>query len=507
MSPYAPVRRQSSMDSEVSLSDFPSARRFKISSGRFSAHNFTKWIKSPEAYSDGVDQLSILSVAWGKTHKAPSHEYLVVTLRNSPSTLRLERDTDSWSTLWSPKSRSNCKDTVTIADRFLDLVGRNDMILASFAFKYPAAPLISLASLLEIISQQADRYNVWTFNCWWYAACLWRNLANRAERDDMCFQMNQEASEVRRLADREGFESWDALKFAQVLEFVHLAALERTWSQNSKAPKNHLGKASDDIELLFSQYSGHTEKGEVSSRDKLRVLIVSQSEPSKSAFLADAFQDVAVDLRDINQEIESVSCPNHIFHLVTTSGPLQGRNTQLVSQFIDERTDSECPHTERLDAVWYCKDIPVNKPCAFDEEDESILNTFRDVPVTIVFTGFGGLALRLKEQHLVRGGQDRAPSLTIGEETRKVFQATCMVPLKEICKNRQPGATTLKKVSVFYERGTRGDFYELVRTTRDSLHRHRVSRAADYSFKLCLLRKPDPDEAAAALNQGFGWRI
>ncbi|KDQ55103.1 hypothetical protein JAAARDRAFT_341184 [Jaapia argillacea MUCL 33604] len=276
MSPYIPVRRQSSMESKVSLSDFPSARKFKISPGRYSAQNFTKWIKSPEACSDGVDQLSILSAAWGKTDKAPSHEYLVVTLRNSPSTLRLERDTDSWSTLWSPKSRSNCKNTVTISDQFLDLVGRNDTILASFAFKYPAAPLISLASLLEIISQQADRYNVWTFNCWWYACCLWRNLAKCAERDNMCFRMNQEASEVRRLADGEGFESWDAIKFAQVLEFVHLAALERTWSRDSQTAKSQLRKASEDIERLFSRLAWLTEMRGASGCDKLRVLIASQ---------------------------------------------------------------------------------------------------------------------------------------------------------------------------------------------------------------------------------------
>ncbi|KDQ55104.1 hypothetical protein JAAARDRAFT_341190 [Jaapia argillacea MUCL 33604] len=133
---------------------------------------------------------------------------------------------------------------------------------------------------------------------------------------------------------------------------------------------------------------------------------------------------------------------------------------------MNERTDAECPHTERLDTVWYFKDIPADESCAFDQEDESILNTFRDVPVTLIFTGFRALASRLKAQHLVRVGKDRNLRFKIGEKTRKVFEATCMVPLKEICKNRAPGATALQKVS------------------GDSLHRHRASRAAEYSFRL-----------------------
>ncbi|KDQ55107.1 hypothetical protein JAAARDRAFT_341225 [Jaapia argillacea MUCL 33604] len=294
MSHYTSSSRRSSTESRLSIPHFPSARNFKISPGKFISRTFTKWLKSPEARSDGVDRLTILSVAWGKSNKVPSHEYLVVTLRNCSSSLRVERDSDSRSTLWSPKSRSSSKDTITIADHFLDLVGRDDTILASFAFKHPTVPLISLSTLLELISQQSDKYTLWTFNCWWYVGCLWRNLAKRAKGSDgVCFRMNEEVDEVRRFAD-EGGEAWDAIGFGQVLQFVHLAALERTWYRDSKAPKSQLKKVSDDIDQMFSQSCGRMEKGKVFGRDKLRVLILSQSEPSKSAFLPDAFRDAVV---------------------------------------------------------------------------------------------------------------------------------------------------------------------------------------------------------------------
>ncbi|KDQ55106.1 hypothetical protein JAAARDRAFT_37624 [Jaapia argillacea MUCL 33604] len=161
-----------------------------------------------------------------------------------------------------------------------------------------------------------------------------------------------------------------------------------------------------------------------------------------------------------------------------------GQNSQLISQFMNERTHVECPLTERLDGIWYCKNIPVDEACAFDEEDEIILNTFGDVPVTIVFIGMNALASRLKAQHLARVGKDRNLRVVIGERTRRTFEATCTVPLMELCRNRAPEAITLKKVSVFHERGTRDGFCELVRTTSDSLHRYRASRAAEYCFRL-----------------------
>ncbi|KDQ55169.1 hypothetical protein JAAARDRAFT_342910 [Jaapia argillacea MUCL 33604] len=262
MSRYTPSDGQSSTDS---LSKFPSARKFKISPGKYTPRTFTKLLESPEARSDGVDGLSMLSVAWGKSNKVPSHEYLVITLRNCPSSLRVERDTDSWSTLWSPKSRSNCKDTITIADRSLDLVGRNDTILASFAFKHPCVSLSGLSILLELISQQSDKYNVWTFNCWWYVGCLWRNLVGRAKGlGGVCFRMNEEVDEVQRFGNEGGLEVWDAIRFGRVMQFVHLATLERTWCQDSKAPKSQLKKVSDDIDQMFLQSCGRWRRGRFS---------------------------------------------------------------------------------------------------------------------------------------------------------------------------------------------------------------------------------------------------
>ncbi|KDQ55168.1 hypothetical protein JAAARDRAFT_342942 [Jaapia argillacea MUCL 33604] len=183
-----------------------------------------------------------------------------------------------------------------------------------------------------------------------------------------------------------------------------------------------------------------------------------------------------------------------------------GQNAPLISQFMNERTHVECPHTKGLDGIWYCKNIPVDESCAFDEEDGIILNTFGNVPVTIVFIGMNALASRLKAQHLARVGKDRNLRVTIGERTRRMFEATCMVPLKELCQNRASEAITLKKVSVFHERGTREDFCELVRITCDSLDRYRASRAAEFCFRLSLLRESDPDEMwSQTFDKGRMW--
>ncbi|KDQ51437.1 hypothetical protein JAAARDRAFT_73598 [Jaapia argillacea MUCL 33604] len=226
------------------LSRLPSARHHRLT-GKFNVRKFSKWATSTEACSDGSKEMQITGIDWMKQPGLPSHEYLIVIL-NGYHEIRVERDTDSWSTLFWSKSWSNCKDTVTVGfDR------GSDVTMAWVRFN-PGPGLHTLTTLLDIITESADIYNVWTFNCWWLASCIWTNLVSRAVISDSGFDKEMAGLWGKMTGEVEG--EWDALKFVKVQQFVHLAGLKRTMGESDGMKE--LEKVSAHVAELFDERMG-----------------------------------------------------------------------------------------------------------------------------------------------------------------------------------------------------------------------------------------------------------
>ncbi|KDQ56451.1 hypothetical protein JAAARDRAFT_208129 [Jaapia argillacea MUCL 33604] len=207
---------------------FTSARRYKLTP-QTPVANFLEWAQSPEAARD-VDNTRILSVSWMKGKGIPSHEYIVITLEHG-SSLRLERNTDSWITAFRPKTRSNCKDTIT----FVSGYGRRglDKRIAWATFDINVRPpLRRLIDLLRIISETADFYNMWTLNCWWYASCIWTNIiGSRQVNISGCSY--DIVAQWRKVSGEDGKGVQDSpMKVARILQFIHVAGLQRALGDN-----------------------------------------------------------------------------------------------------------------------------------------------------------------------------------------------------------------------------------------------------------------------------------
>ncbi|KDQ51802.1 hypothetical protein JAAARDRAFT_81333 [Jaapia argillacea MUCL 33604] len=223
-----------------SILDLPSAREHRLPN-RASVRSFIQWAKSEEARRDDISGLRIKEIHWMKQAGFPAHEYLILVVSEindvpSPVTfLRIERDTDSWSTLWRPTSKSNCKDTVTLSNSRRSIWG-DDALVSKVVSAGSDLDISKLVCLLEAITDSADAYNLWTLNCWWFAGCIWSNLVEAARLEPM-FEVEKEMSQEMTAfcQDLNGEVDpiiWDARKFAKIQQFVHLSALKRTFGDS-----------------------------------------------------------------------------------------------------------------------------------------------------------------------------------------------------------------------------------------------------------------------------------
>ncbi|KDQ62189.1 hypothetical protein JAAARDRAFT_30090 [Jaapia argillacea MUCL 33604] len=182
-------------------------------------------------------------MAWGKTPGRPAHEYLIVGLDGAA--LRLERDAGSWASLVGPNYRDKCKDTVTISQSPDTLVKKGDQVLATLRFPPSVVRLSYLAALLELIMGTAKFYNVYTFNCWWFAGCIWSNLATCAEKQFLYFRVEMEDIVAG------GSHGLDPTQFAQRLHEGHLSGLKRLYGEPVASAKKELEMVSVLIESAF----------------------------------------------------------------------------------------------------------------------------------------------------------------------------------------------------------------------------------------------------------------
>ncbi|KDQ56448.1 hypothetical protein JAAARDRAFT_36604 [Jaapia argillacea MUCL 33604] len=206
---------------------YPSVRQHGLYR-KVNAGKFVKWIQTPEGSLE-MASTCISSIIWMQQPGLPAHEYLIIHFGPGPSSwpLRVERDTDSWTTLFRPKSRSNCKDTINFRP---PISFESDIQLASVTFTDRHGPTLGhLADLLQIVSESADYYNVWTLNCWWFASCIWTNLVRSVGSEVKHSFCNPDVVRHWNTVSAEGNDIWgmEPVKTARVLQFIHVAGLQR----------------------------------------------------------------------------------------------------------------------------------------------------------------------------------------------------------------------------------------------------------------------------------------
>ncbi|KDQ56228.1 hypothetical protein JAAARDRAFT_207956 [Jaapia argillacea MUCL 33604] len=224
---------------------FPSAAQHDFSD-KVSVTKFVNWAQSPDASNELVGTV-IKAIFWMRHRGSPAHEYLEIVLDGEWLLLRIERDTDSWITFFRPKTRSICKDTVSV-----HMWTTSDTKLCSVQFDHDHSPtLTQLVDLLEIISESADFYNVWTLNCWWFASCIWTNLVKHHKattswcNHDTVQHWNQLSGEE---VEPEGL---DPEKVSLFLQIMHVEALRRTLGDEA-APRT-LKCVSDQVAEKFDR--------------------------------------------------------------------------------------------------------------------------------------------------------------------------------------------------------------------------------------------------------------
>ncbi|KDQ59796.1 hypothetical protein JAAARDRAFT_33373 [Jaapia argillacea MUCL 33604] len=158
-----------------------SEAQLEVSDG-FEWNRFYRWTRGFGNY-----HLQLSAMHWYKESTVPSHEYILLeftsrSLKLSPFTIRLERDSTSWFSLFGERNedRRNCKDKLTLRLDSLKLIGPTDKLMASILIpqhQYSVITLLHIAHLQQMLNEKAPVYDLFTYNCWWYAGCIWENVA------------------------------------------------------------------------------------------------------------------------------------------------------------------------------------------------------------------------------------------------------------------------------------------------------------------------------------------
>ncbi|KDQ61713.1 hypothetical protein JAAARDRAFT_31175 [Jaapia argillacea MUCL 33604] len=246
------------------FSTFPQCHQWfwDYAAGRIGVAEFVEWVAS---LSDTAEQVFVREISWAKEPGFPSHEYILLTFADisnptHDTTLRLERDTDSWLKIFGSwlGFGSNCRDTVLIWSSSLATQHSSDRSIAHIAVTRTDIDLRHIALILQAIGQAANEYKVWSFNCWWYAGCLWRNLARWIGSNHCRFrrlrgedQMENIAEFLAKSKQSKPVDEWDPMTFYHFQTFSHLAAVERA-SWDITRLKEATGYIEQLIELRVS---------------------------------------------------------------------------------------------------------------------------------------------------------------------------------------------------------------------------------------------------------------
>ncbi|KDQ58403.1 hypothetical protein JAAARDRAFT_78157 [Jaapia argillacea MUCL 33604] len=244
----------------------------RFSRGKISAKTFIQWAAS---LHDAAELAYIREISWAKERSFPSHEYIILVFGDKfhpnviyDTALRFERDTESWFKIFGSLCGSNYNDTVSKWSSAHDAQNSGDRIIAHIAVNRTDIDLRHIAILLEVVGKAADLYRVWSFNCWWYAGCLRRNLARTIGSKRCRFQIpphkeGQIEKFTEFLAGSTAVDEWDAMTFFRFQAFSHLATIERaSWDNTDLKEATKYIEAYFEIRVLgkfegaFSQTEG-----------------------------------------------------------------------------------------------------------------------------------------------------------------------------------------------------------------------------------------------------------
>ncbi|KDQ59853.1 hypothetical protein JAAARDRAFT_192309 [Jaapia argillacea MUCL 33604] len=212
----------------------------------------------------------LVEMYWLKEPFFPGHEYVLLRydLNLSSIWLRLERDSSSWMTILghhqqeTQTKRSRCKDKVTVRDSFSALAKPKDRVVASLFVAHGVqssfVTFLHLALLLRCLNHKAQNYDIVTFNCWWYAGCIWESVAYwlRQAGSETFFRIGTKNSEEKRVAGYihpsrgQSLRSldWEATIFPRNLLDAHLLIADRAIPNKKRTPKStDVDRSSQDI--------------------------------------------------------------------------------------------------------------------------------------------------------------------------------------------------------------------------------------------------------------------
>ncbi|KDQ61199.1 hypothetical protein JAAARDRAFT_32196 [Jaapia argillacea MUCL 33604] len=255
------VDRQHSKYGHLCGFDFggPPSKNLQLSSQIYMAEFFA-WALLPSQYFVDLKQ-----VYWCKEPSAPGHEYILLRFDASRPDggrtlwFRLERDSTSWFRIFGGRNnRNNCTDFLKVRDDLSGVMGSKDIRMASLELGQGSKFIkpIHLALLQGFLQENAPVYDLFTFNCWWYAGCIWEAVALwcRQSGTTTWFELNSTLpggqSSVEHVTPVPGRRrdplDWAPTTFAQNLLHAQLSIARRAWP-NRKWTDTPVEIVSDDI--------------------------------------------------------------------------------------------------------------------------------------------------------------------------------------------------------------------------------------------------------------------
>ncbi|KDQ55033.1 hypothetical protein JAAARDRAFT_339722 [Jaapia argillacea MUCL 33604] len=249
MVPRIPPHRETRF-APFRFADLPSVQQYLKPqySDSIQVDAFVRWAHSIEASSDHVDKFFLREMKWASTPSSrkaigglmPCHEYLLLTFEREMHTVtfRVERDTNSWRTIFGLQRSSIRKDLIKIWDED-EARTSDDTNVATLELK--GCSLISIrrfAKLLRITTAFSRYYNLWTFNCWWFVGQLWSNLV-RALPEGVVQEFRKADDVASHLTGGS-----EALIFGRMKQLVHLECVKRFHGTPA------VSKAAKEVELV-----------------------------------------------------------------------------------------------------------------------------------------------------------------------------------------------------------------------------------------------------------------
>jgi len=150
-------------------------------------HSPHLWLLGLKSMDGGAEKCYIRKISYFKDRKPSFHEFLLMEIMHPCSvqvslaiTERTPKESDHYTSkqALSPSiyGRAAAHDTVRLpaGPHISKRSSRNK--LAELTFEPNKLPLLNLAILLTVVSQHAPNYDVWDYQCYWYADTIYQSV-------------------------------------------------------------------------------------------------------------------------------------------------------------------------------------------------------------------------------------------------------------------------------------------------------------------------------------------